>query len=58
MVGSSVFDRNQVAPRCHGSVLDLVSLWTLLAVHLDLGGALNSHRQGTGARLGVVDDEL
>lgn len=58
VVRSSVFDADQVVSRCHGSVLHLVALWNLLAVHLYLGRTLDGHGQGPGARLSVVDDEL
>lgn len=58
VVWSSIFDADQVVSRCHGSVLHLVALWNLLAVHLYLGWTLNGHGQGPGARFSVVDDEL
>lgn len=58
VVWSSIFDADQVVSRGHGSVLHLVAFWNLLAVHLHLGWALDGHRQGPGARLSVVNDEL
>ena len=58
VVGSSIFDADQVVPRSHGGVLHLVALWNLLTVHLHFGGTLDGHGQGPGARLRVVDDEL
>lgn len=58
VVRSSVFDADHVVSGCHGSVLHLVALWNLLAVHLYLGWTLDGHGQGPGARLSVVDDEL
>lgn len=58
MVRSSIFDADHIVSRCHGSVLHLVALWNLLAVHLYLGWTLNSHSQGAGARLSVINDEL
>lgn len=58
VVRASIFDADQVVPGRHGSVLHLVALWNLLAIHLYLGRTLNGHGQGPRARLSVVDDEL
>lgn len=58
VVWSTVFDADQVVPRGHGSVLHLVALWDLLAVHLHLGWTLDGHGQGPRTRLSVVNDEL
>lgn len=55
---SSIFNTDQVVPRSHGSVLHLVALWDLLALHFHFGRTLNSHSQGPGTGLCVVNDEL
>lgn len=58
MIGSSIFNTDQVVPRSHGSVLHLVALWDLVALHFYLGWTLDGYSQGPGTRLGVVNDEL
>lgn len=58
VVGTSIFDANQVVSRRHGGVLHLVALWNLLAVHLYFRRTLDGDGQGPGASFSVVDDEL
>lgn len=58
VVGSSVFDADQVVPRCHGSVEHFVTFWNLLAVQLNFRRTLDGHGQRSGSGFSVVDDEL
>lgn len=58
VVGPPVLDADHVVSGGHGSVVDLVALWTLLALHLDFGRALDGERQRSGPSFGVIDDKL
>lgn len=58
MLWSSVFDGNEVAAGGHGCVRDLVTLRTLLAVHLYLGGSVNGDRKSASSSVNCVYDKL
>lgn len=50
----SVFNGDEIVAGRHGCVGDLVALWTLPAVHLDLGGSVDVDRQCGRARIAGV----
>lgn len=58
MLRSSVFDGDEVAAGGHGCVRDLVTLGTLLAVHLHLGGSVNGDRESASSSVDRVYDEF
>lgn len=43
VLGSSVFDGDEIVARRHGRVRDLVALWTLAAVQFDFGRPVDVH---------------
>lgn len=58
MLWSSVFDGNEVAARGHGCVRDLVTLRTLLAVHLYFGRSVDGDRKSAGSSIDCVHDKF
>lgn len=55
---SSILYRDQVVPRGHWRVCDLVALRTLDTVHLHLGGPVDGDGQGAGSSIASVHDEF
>lgn len=58
MLWSSIFDGDEVAAGGHGCVRDLVTLGTLLAVHLHFGGSINGNWESTGSSVDCVYDKV